>query len=215
MTMPLVGIRNDLNMPLGKEASQMAHALCAYVLGFADISGNGLRIAPEELYALIGRTSFEKMEPGRMQSAAIRITDAGHTVFGEPTLTTCLFAPGHPGYRPNAHENGAPTDTRMALCCSKEARRRLGKDFLPFAAKAYAMHLARLLHECPQSARAALLLWARGSFAKITLHAEPGQLAALAGPCPFPATQAAPGIFVLGPASKEELAPFTGAMRLL
>ena len=212
---PLVGIRNDLNMPLGKEASQRAHALCAYVLGFADLSGKGLRIPAEELFALIDRTEFEKMDPQRMQSALIRITDAGHTVFSEPTLTTCLFAPDHPGYRPNAHENGAPTDTRMALCCTKDARRRLGKDFLPFAAKAYARHLARLLQECPDSARDALLLWARGSFAKITLHAEPEQLAALAGPALAPSSQAAPGIFVLGPASKEDLAPLTGAMRLL
>lgn len=213
-----IGIRDDLNMPLGKEVSQCAHALCAYLLGLRDPVAGAWRVPPEEIDEMIRTMKIERVPHDSMSDATIVIRDAGHTVFnGVPTVTTCLFADPDPRYVPNAHEDGAPTDIRMVLCATKEFRRGQGKGFLHSAVSAYGNHLRAAIDGAFGERQEWLDRWCSGSFAKITLNSAPDQLpasgAAEAEPCS--ATEVAPGCLVLGPAPKSVLEPRTGSMRLL
>ena len=212
-----IGIRNDLNMPLGKEISQCAHALCAYELGIYNKQEECFRIEEAELEKSLKEFSLEKMSEDDMKSALIVIQDAGHTVFnGVPTVTTCLFSTDLKGYQQNEHELSAPTETRMVLCVTKECRKKLKKEFFKLAVASYAQHLQKALKSSEPNQKKWMKAWTGGAFAKITLSASIDQIQGLTTEnLPCAVTKIQEGMFVLGPAPKSELEPFTGMMRLL
>lgn len=211
---PEIILRSDLGMPLGKEASQAAHAACALVLGLA---GDGMwRESPDSIRAMLGRLRVRDGTAEDMSGALIKITDRGHTVFGGvPTDTTALFASGLSSFQENPHEPKS-TDVRMALCVSKKARKEMGGRiaFVEEAARVYALHLLNLLENEPKGAVAEWLReWSSGAFAKITLSAKDDDFPVKSGE--IPVSEAKEGMSVLGPAPKAKMDELTGGMRLL
>lgn len=228
--MALVVIRQDLDMPLGKQIAQGSHAAGAVYLGAYDFE-RGQWKQPEMSLSYSYSPLLVKF--GAMidlEGADVVIEDQGHTVFNEPTITAGAFIPAQEQdalcWSKNPFTPSA-TDVRMALVANKKFRKSLSKDEFVrqgvlAMASALVTGLSRYPVEAPQ-VKANMLAWAKGSFAKIVLNAEESDMEDLLAKTKaeeFPRNRIPVFVvdskfIVLGPAPKDELSPFTGNFKLL
>lgn len=179
-------LRKDLNMPLGKEVSQCAHAVGALILGCFDFNKRQWKTVAAKTLFTSGDSSLwvdaikivSVDQPCIMPECDIVIVDQGHTVFkGVPTPTVglCMSAESKNllGFSENSHEP-VSTSVRMVMAVNKTYVRANKETFLKSAVVLYAKQIIRSLMglasgTLTEEESSAFLAWCQGAFAKITL----------------------------------------------
>lgn len=230
-----VKIRNDLNMPLGKIASQAAHAVGAFVLGCFCFDKKDWKTPAAT--SCFGNPNLAQMIPEAIKlehtaeealnGADVMIIDQGHTVFkGQPTKTVGLFIEHRTKMVMDFSENPyTPSETtvRMTAVVNKLLVRKDKNQAVFDIVSAYAQHIIATLNAYRDGKLTAeqeedLLAWCSGSFAKITLVGNAETLQACAQlKTDTPVLQQSYGenVQVLGPAKKVNMDAYTASFKML
>lgn len=232
-------VREDLNMNPGKIVSQAAHALGAFFLGCFDFDRKtwkttagkscfGNVLTPETMAECIAVVMAD--DASCLNGCDIVITDMGRTCFkGVKTQTVGMKIDQHTkllfGFEENPHE-ATDTNVRMSLVVNKLLVRKDKSAAIKQGVIAYGWHIVTLLNayadgKLSESAVKEFLAWCSGSFAKITLVANAGNMAtcidALANEALKTLMQQneEPSFIVIGPKAKEAMDPFTQDFKML